>query len=70
MYKKLYQQIKYCKIYIYRYRTTMLIKNIEYIKYLHKKELNNLKSKNKKITHGFKEHKEHSYLPTSKPFLL
>ena len=66
MYKNLYQQIKYFKIYITRYRSTLLIKNIDYINL----KINNKKINNKKIKHIFKECKEHSYLPTSKPILL
>ena len=69
MYKKLYQQIKHFKVYVGRYGCTMLIKNADYINYTNTKQLNNLKPKNKKL-HVFKEQKEHSYLPTSNPFLL
>ena len=69
MYNNLYQQIKYFKIYINRYGCTMLIKNADFIKRFNPKQLNNLKPKNKK-PHVFKAYKEHSYLPTSNPFLL
>jgi len=79
MYKTLYQQIKHVKVYVGRYGSTLLIKNADFINTNQLKNLNNsknsknsknLKSKNKKITHVFKENKEHSYLPTSNPFLL
>ena len=76
MYKTLYQQIKHVKVYVGRYGSTLLIKNADFINTNQLKKLNNLKnsknlkSKNKKITHVFKENKEHSYLPTSNPFLL
>ena len=70
MYKTLYQQIKHVKVYVGRYGSTLLIKNADFINTNQLKNLKNFKSKNKKITHVFKENKEHSYLPTSNPFLL